>query len=169
MRRRADVTGGRSLASALPVLPSSALLIFFLAGCAGPVTVPMSAPHGVVEPQQHQGGDATYPVVVVAIDGTNLDGTRTHFPLTPGRHEVVVSPKCTDGAFGDSRTSPLLDHACIHEVTDLRSARHSRIPRRQAIVLDVAEGWRYVIAAHATGPTADDWQPVLTKMENLNP
>lgn len=58
MRRRADVTGGRSLASALPVLPSSALLIFFLAaGCAsGPLVrdapdlaAPADFPHHTAE------------------------------------------------------------------------------------------------------------------------
>ena len=150
-----------------------ALLMVMLAaaGCStnGAVTVDVAGPHGIVEPQQHQGGDATYPVMIVAIDGVNLDGSRVLFPLAPGRHEVVVVPKCADGRFRDSRDVSLTAHDCIREVTDLASARHSRIPRRQALVLDVAEGWRYVVAAHATGPTRDDWRPVLTRMEDLTP
>lgn len=145
------------------------IAILAVAGCStnGAVTVDVADPHGVVEPQQHQGGDATYPVMIVAIDGVNLDGARVLFPLAPGRHEVVVVPKCTDGRFADSRDVSLTEHDCIREITDLTSARHSRIPRRQALVLDVVEGWRYVVAAHATGPTRDDWRPVLTKMEEL--
>jgi hypothetical protein len=124
--------------------PAVLAVLILLAACARP-----TGPIAEVVPQPYPGADATHPVRIVAVNGMNLDGTRAVIALPPGRHEVVMTTS-------------------IVEPTLLPSARASNIPIRQALVLEVVDGMRYTVAAHATGPTTEDWLPVLVRVEEMN-
>lgn len=118
-------------------------VLILLAACAGP-----AGPHAEIVPQPYPGADATHPVRIVQLNGVNLDGTRSVITLPPGRHEVVMT-------------------TTIVEPTLLPSAHASNIPVRHALVLEVVDGMRYTVAAHATGPTTEDWLPVLVRVEEM--
>ena len=132
----------------------SLMLVAALAftACSTRVTTPMSEPHAILEAQIHQGGDATWPVRIVEIDGVNQEGSRNIYPLAPGRHEVIVE-------VGDG----------VREPTLLTSARRSVIPIRRGLTLDLVGGKRYVVAAHPTGTVAEDWMPVLVRIVEVEP
>lgn len=123
--------------------PAVLAALVLLTACAGP-----TGPHAEVVPQPYPGADATHPVRIVELNGVNLDGTRAVITLPPGRHEVVMT-------------------ATIVEPTLLTSARVANIPIRQALVIEVVDGMRYTVAAHATGPTTEDWLPVLVRVEEM--
>jgi hypothetical protein len=123
--------------------PAILAVLVLLAACAGP-----TGPYAELVPQPYAGADATHPVRIVALNGENLDGTRAVITLPPGRHEVVMT-------------------TTIVEPTLLPSARASNIPIRHALVLEVVDGMRYTVAAHATGPTTEDWLPVLVRVEEM--
>lgn len=129
------------------------ILAASLAACSGRVTTDVSEPHAILEPQQHQGGDATWPVRIVEIDGVNQDGARVYYPLAPGRHDIVVE----------------VDEERVREGTLLTSARRSVIPIRRGLTLEMVGGKRYIIAAHPTGKVAEEWMPVLVRIEEVNP
>lgn len=114
-----------------------------MAACAGP-----TGPYAEVVPLPYARADATHPVRIVAVNGVNLDGTRAVITLPPGRHEVVMT-------------------STIIEPTLLPSAHESNIPIRHALVLDLVDGMRYTVAAHAKGPTTEDWLPVLVRVEEI--
>ncbi|MEX0900781.1 MAG: hypothetical protein WD081_08860 [Gammaproteobacteria bacterium] len=124
-------------------IPAVLAVLVLLAACAGP-----TGPLAEVVPQPYPGADATHPVRIVELNGVNLDGTRAVITLPPGRHEVVMT-------------------AIIEEPTLLRSAHASNIPIRHALVLEVVDGMRYTVAAYATGPTTEDWLPVLVRVEEM--
>lgn len=123
--------------------PAVLAVLALLAACAGP-----SAPYAELVPLPYARADATHPVRIVELNDVNLDGTRAVITLPPGRHVVVLT-------------------ATIDEPTLLRSAHAPNIPKRQALVLEVVDGMRYTVAAHAMGPTTEDWLPVLVRVEEI--
>lgn len=133
-------------------------LVAVLGACTTTPTVPLSKPHGVVVPQTGPGADATHAVAIVEINGVSLPGTRTLFPLAPGRHEIVVTPMIVGEATLLPGSRQWVKQAGLPE--------HHQF-ERHALVLDVVEGMQYTVAAHATGPTTDDWIPVLVKIEEI--
>lgn len=115
--------------------------------------VPASQPHGVVVMHNTVGVGDTHPAYVASIDGINVHGEQRSFALAPGEHTL--------------RVVGLLNRAHLRSpVHDLPYTR-TRDLTRYDLKLTVEEGYRYTIAAHFNGPTANDWEPVILRTEPI--
>ncbi len=134
-------------------------LLIPLTGCATVPTVHWSEPHGRVVTQWFHAADDTHPVVVVAIDGVNI-----HLPFKAWR---------SSDPDWDYRTVFLLPPGTrtVTLVADLSGSRQpfaryqrNRMPRGKAVEFELELNKEYTFAARVTGPTLDDWEPIIVSI-----
>jgi hypothetical protein len=105
-------------------------------------------PHGIIVSQAEQRADYTYPVRIVAINGSPVPiEHRGPLQVPPGMHTVRLSPLVAD-----------------REIRDVRRGRRQDTPDAY-VDIHVQPGMRYVVAARETGDHMSEWRAVVTQVE----
>jgi hypothetical protein len=126
------------------------LALLALSACASGPTVSPSEPHGIVVLATAQTARNNFQVQIREIDGVQIQGAQNAYWLAPGRHTLRLTAILTNA------------RPMIREVRETRADHLAN-----AMVLDVEDGKRYVIAARRVGQSGAEWEPVVLEVEDI--